>query len=111
MSMRKEQSFYHVSIRIFQEFFWISSSKALAADELCEVGDANEVGIVGAVGLEEGVQSFEDSGLPVGDEVGFAAEFGVTGFAAQKLQRDLGFELKREGPKGTRMTDTPGLGQ
>jgi hypothetical protein len=73
---------------------------------LFEFGDANAFGLAGALGLEDGVQPFEDSGLPVGNEVGLevvlAAELGLAGFAAQELQNDLGFELSRKGPTDAR---------
>jgi hypothetical protein len=78
----------------------------LAADELFEFGDADQITIVEAFGLEDGVQSFEDSGLPVGQEVGLdvvlATEFGLTGFTPQELEHDLGLELSRKGPTRTR---------
>jgi hypothetical protein len=71
-----------------------------------DIGDAEVIGVVRALGLEDGVESFEDSGLPVGEEVGLdvvlAAEFGLAGFAAQQLQNDLSFELGGEGSTRTR---------
>jgi hypothetical protein len=36
---------------------------------LFEFGDAKAVGVVNAIGLEDGGESVEDGGLPVGDEV------------------------------------------
>jgi len=36
---------------------------------LFEFGDAEAVGVMNAIGLEDGVESVEDGGLPVGDEV------------------------------------------
>jgi hypothetical protein len=73
---------------------------------LFEFGDAKAVGVGNAIGLEDGVESVEDGGLPVGDEVRLdavlAAEFGLTGVAAQQLQDDLRFELSRKGSTGTR---------
>jgi hypothetical protein len=81
---------------------------------LFEFSDADVIGIVQALGLEDGVQSFEDGGLPIGEEVGvdlvLAAEFRLAGFAAQKLQNDLGFELSGKGPTGARDDNDPWLG-
>ena len=56
-----------------------------------EFGDTN------TIGLEDSVQAIENSGLPVGNEIGFeimlAAQFGLADFAAQILQHDLSLEL------------------
>ena len=71
-----------------------------------EFGDAKAVGVVNAIGLEDGGESVEDGGLPVGDEVRLdavlAAEFGLAGFAAEQLQDNSRFELSRKGSTGTR---------
>jgi hypothetical protein len=73
---------------------------------LFEFGDAKAVGVVNAIGLEDGGESVEDGGLPVGDEVRLdavlAAEFGLAGFAAEQLQDNSRFELSRKGSTGTR---------
>src|SRR5260370_31366977 len=67
------------------------------ADELLEVGDVALLGADLRILLEEGVQAFEDRGLPATEELGMevvlAAEFGLAGLAAEEFKNDLGFEL------------------
>jgi hypothetical protein len=76
----------------------------LPTDELFEFSDAELIAAGVLVVLKESVQAFEDSSLPVANELGFdvvlAAEFSLASSAGEEIKDHLRLELGSEGSTG-----------
>jgi hypothetical protein len=72
----------------------------LAANELFELSDPELILRCLAVILEERLQAFDSGRFPMGKELGleivFAAKLRLAGGAAEKLEDELGLELRRK---------------